>query len=136
MIRAIPLTVLPLIAYNLVGYSLSGADPWAGEILALTLLSGASWSITRGDVLIAFAIAMVLFQVRRSLAARRGTVLRGIASMIVSGVYIVEFATASVAADSIFFILTALALFDVAAGMSIRAARREPAYDRDLDESR
>ena len=135
MIRAIPLTVLPLIAYNLVGYGLSGADPWAGEILALTLPSGARWSMTRGDLLIAFAIGMLFVQVRRSVVARRGAVMRSVASTIVLCAYVVEFVTASVAADSTFFILTALALFDVVVGASIRAAGRDPPPDRDSDES-
>jgi len=40
MIYMIPLTIVPLIIYNIVGYSLSGADPWANEVFSITMISG------------------------------------------------------------------------------------------------
>lgn len=134
MMHALPLTVLPLIAYNLIGYGLSGADPWATEILTVPMPSGARWSPQLGDVLVVFAISMLYVEVVRAAAVSRGAVLNRILSTLVLIVYAVEFLAADVAAHSVFFILTAIALTDVVAGYTIRRARREVAPDRVADE--
>jgi hypothetical protein len=134
MMHAVPLTVLPLIAYNLIGYSLSGADPWATELLAVPMPSGARWSPRLGDVLVVFAIAMLYVDVLRAAVPSRGAVLNRLLSTLVLIVYVAEFLAAGVAAHSVFFILTALALADVVAGYAIRRARREVVPDRDADE--
>lgn len=134
MLNAIPLTVLPLIAYNLVGYSLAGADPWATQLFSLPMLSGARWSMGLGDLLVIFAIAMLYFEVMKSAGSSRKAVLNHTLSTIVLIVYVVEFVVADVAADSVFFILTAIALFDVVAGfsISIRTARRDIALGQNI----
>jgi hypothetical protein len=134
MMHAVPLTVLPLIAYNLVGYGLSGADPWAIELYAVPMLSGARWSLRLGDLLVVFAIAMLYVEVVRAAAASRGAFVNRTLSVVVLVVYVAEFVAADVAADSVFFILTAIALVDVVAGFSIRKARREAVPDQDDDE--
>jgi hypothetical protein len=135
MMRAVPLTVLPLIAYNLIGYGLSGADPWATELLAVPMPSGARWSLRLGDVLVVFAIAMLFVGVVRAAEAPRVAVLHRILSILVLIVYVAEFLAADVAAHSVFFILTVIALADVVAGFSIRTAQRKTVPDRDADES-
>jgi uncharacterized membrane protein (DUF485 family) len=134
MMHAVPLTVLPLIAYNLIGYSLSGADPWATEFLAVPMPSGARWSPRLGDVLVVFAIAMLYVEVVRAAAPSPGAALNRILSTVVLIVYVAEFLAADVAAHSVFFILMAIAIADVVAGCAIRRARREVAPDRDADE--
>ena len=137
MIRAIPLTILPLVAFNLVGYSLSGADPWAGELFSVTMLSGANWSMSLGDLLVVFAILMLFFEVARAAGATRRTVLNHMISTIVLIVYVVEFIAVGVAAHSVFFILTVVALFDVIAGfwITVGAARRDIALDRHVGDA-
>lgn len=130
MMKAVPLTVLPLIAYNLIGYGLSGADPWATELVAVPMPSGAGWQLRLGDLLIVFAIALLYVEVVRATDASRGTVLNRTMSIVVLFVYVAEFLAADVAAHSVFFLLTAIALFDVVAGFSIRAARRDTAPER------
>jgi hypothetical protein len=135
MIHALPLTVLPLIVYNLVGYSLSGADPWATELLGITMLSGARWSFKLGDLLITFAIAMLFFEVMKAARSTTNTISNHVLSTIVLIVYVVEFIVANVAAHSVFFILTVIALFDVIAGFSItiRTATRDIALGQNVD---
>ena len=50
-------------------------------------------------------------------------------------VYVVEFIVVPVAGDSLFFILTAIALFDVVAGftISIRTAQRDISFGSGVD---
>jgi len=130
MIYAIPLTILPLIAFNLIGFSISGADPWANELFSLTMLSGARWSLNLGDLLIAFAIVALFFEVMKSARSSSSTILNHVFSTMVLLVYVVEFIAAGVAAHSVFFILTMIALFDVIAGfsVSIKTAKRDIAF--------
>jgi hypothetical protein len=135
MISAIPLTVLPLIVYNLVGYGLSGADPWATEVFGITMISGARWTLSLGDLLIAFAILALYFEVMKSARSSTHTIANHVLSTIVLIVYVVEFIVSPVAAHSVFFILTVIALFDVVAGFSItiRTATRDIALGQNID---
>jgi hypothetical protein len=135
MTRVIPLTILPLIAYNLAGYGVSGADPWATELLAVPMPSGARWSVRLGDLLILFAITMLYFELMKAAGSPARSVARHAMSILVLIVYLVELVTVGVAAHSVFFILTAIALLDVVAGFSISAVRRDLARVQDVDEA-
>ena len=135
MIYALPLSILPLVVYNLVGYSLSGADPWANELFGITMLSGARWTLRLGDLLITFAILMLFFEVMKAARSSTNTISNHVLSTIVLIVYVVEFIVAAVAAHSVFFILTVIALFDVVAGFSItiKTATRDIALGQNVD---
>jgi hypothetical protein len=135
MIYALPLTILPLIVYNVVGYSLSGADPWANELFGITMLSGQVWSLKLGDLLITFAIVILFFEVMKAARSSTNTISNHVLSTIVLIVYVVEFIVAGVAAHSVFFILTVIALFDVIAGFSItiKTATRDIALGQNVD---
>src|SRR6201991_4279392 len=110
MLQAIPLTILPLIIYNLVGYLIGGADPWSAELFSTTMISGAVWALKLGDVLILFAIAMLYVEVSKAARTGQGAISNHVLSTIVLIIYVVEFIVASVAAHSVFLILTAIAL--------------------------
>jgi uncharacterized membrane protein len=130
MIAAIPLTILPLIAFNLIAFNLvgpGGLDPWNAEVFAITMISGARWSIPLGDLLIVFAIAMLFFEVLKAARASSRAIYNHMASTLVLLLYVIEFITIRPAAHSVFFILTIIALFDVVAGFSvtIRTATRD-----------
>jgi hypothetical protein len=135
MIYALPLTILPLIVYNVVGYSLSGADPWSNVLLKITMLSGQVWSLKLGDLLITFAIVILFFEVMKAARSSTNTISNHVLSTIVLIVYVVEFIVAGVAAHSVFFILTVIALFDVIAGFSItiKTATRDIALGQNVD---
>ncbi len=135
MIYALPLTILPLIVYNVVGYSLSGADPWSNVLLNITMLSGQVWSLKLGDLLITFAIVILFFEVMKAARSSTNTISNHVLSTIVLIIYVVEFIVAGVAAHSVFFILTVIALFDVIAGFSItiKTATRDIALGQNVD---
>ena len=121
MLAAIPLTVVSLILYNAIAFGLGGggADPWASQILSIPMLSGTRWSLPLGDLMITVAILMLFFEVMKSARASAATIADHILSTLVLIAYVVEFIVVGVAANSVFFILTVIALFDVIAGFSI-----------------
>ncbi|HET7715371.1 MAG TPA: hypothetical protein VFK86_07065 [Bauldia sp.] len=129
MLTAIPLTVIPLIIYNLVAFVFPGTT-WTGEIFGLTMVSGARWALTLSDLMITLAIAMLFLEIMKSGRTGSATLTNHILSTIVLLIYVIEFILLDIAATSLFFILTIIALFDVIAGFSItiRTATRDIAY--------
>ncbi|MCR4283042.1 MAG: hypothetical protein NUV72_08465 [Bauldia sp.] len=135
MISAIPLTVIPLILFNAIGFAIGG-DPWENILFAVPMVSGAAWNVTLFDLMILLAVVLLFFETLRSAQPARGaTITNHIVSTILLIVYVVEFIVVPVAANSLFFALTIIALFDVVAGfsISIRTAQRDIALGRGLD---
>lgn len=127
---AIPLTVIPLILFNIIGFYYGG-DPWGGTLFIMPMVSGVGWPITLFDLMVLLALVLLFIEMLRSARPARGaTVTNHIVSTVVLIVYVVEFIVAPFAANSLFFILTMIALFDVVAGftISIRTAQRDIAF--------
>ena len=91
------------------------------------MLSGQSWTMTIGDLMITFGLVILFLEIMKSGRTSSGTITNHILSTVVLIIYIIEFIVVGVAAHSVFFILTLMALFDVIAGfsISIRAASRD-----------
>ena len=134
MIAAIPLTVVPLILFNILGFAYGGS-PWDNAVFGLTLGSGSQWTLRLGDLMVVLAIVMLFFELLKAARAAPSTVTNHLVSTLVFIVYLLEFVLADVAANSVFFVLTVIALFDVAAGfsISIRTATRDIAVGPPLD---
>jgi hypothetical protein len=130
MLTAIPLTVIPLILFNAIGFALGG-DPWLVGRFSIPLMSGLAWNVTLSDLMVLLALAMLFFETLRSARpALTSTITNHIVSTILLIVYIVEFIIVPIAANSLFLVLTAIALFDVVAGftISIRTAQRDISF--------
>jgi hypothetical protein len=78
---------------------------------------------------------MLYLEVAKAARTSQNTIANHILSTIVLVIYVVEFIVASVAATSVFLILTAIALFDVIAGFSItiKTATRDIALGQHVD---
>jgi hypothetical protein len=127
MLSAIPLTIIPLVLFNVIGFA-AGGEPWGNVLFAIPLISGKAWNVTLADAMILIALVLLFFEILRSASPARGaTVANHIVSTVVLLVYVIEFITTPAAASSLFFVLTAIALFDVVAGftISIRTAQRD-----------
>lgn len=141
MLTAIPLTIIPLILFNVIGYAIgvppdASQSPWLRELFQVPLISGQTWPVTPSDLMILLGLVMLFFETLRSaLPARSATIANHIISTILLIVYVVEFIVVPVAGDSLFFILTAIALFDVVAGftISIRTAQRDISFGTGID---
>ncbi len=137
MLYAIPLTIMPWIAYNLVAF-IFGYDAWDRQLAGVTMISGQVWSFYVRDLMILFGLLCLFFEVLRSARVGVRMITNHILSTVVLLLFVVEFILVPRAAHSVFFILMAIALFDVIAGftIAISTAQRSVTYMRDADGER
>ena len=128
-----PLMALALIAYNGLAFGLGAVTDvdagtgWAAEAFAITMVSGARWALTTGDVMLAFGLVLLFFEVLKATRIGRLSVVDHMLSTLVLIVFLVEFLLVPQAATSVFFLLMLMTLVDVMAGfsVSIRSATRD-----------
>jgi hypothetical protein len=130
MFTAIPLMVVPFILYNLamVGLMGSGGLPALhNDLIVLSMISGAIWSMSLGDLFIVVALVVLFFEILRATRNGRGSLANHMLSMLVFIAFLVEFLLVPDAATQVFFILLTIALIDVVGGfaVSIRSAGRD-----------
>jgi hypothetical protein len=89
--------------------------------------SGASWTITFGDVLIALSLVFLFVEVLKATSTSVRSLFDHMLSTLVFIAALVEFLLVPQAATSVFAILLVMALIDVLGGWSVsmRAARRD-----------
>ncbi len=117
-----PLLLIPLAIYNIiVGLmpDVSLSDPLA----KLTLLSGAVWPITLGDILLALSVVLLLFEVMKGARPGAKFLTDHLLSLVVFGAAAAEFLLWPRFGSSIFFLLTLLALVEFLSGVSLHTRR-------------
>jgi hypothetical protein len=117
-----PLLLIPLAVYNIIVWlmpTVSLSEP----VLKLTLMSGAEWPITLGDMLLAFAAVMLLLEIVKGARPGAKYLTDHLLSLIVFGAAAAEFLLWPKFGTSIFFQLTLLALVDFLSGVSLRRRR-------------
>ncbi len=125
----LPTLVLLLIAYNIIVLTLPNLD-LATPLLTVPLISGALFSFTVSDLLIALGIVALTIEIFKATRTTSATVADHILSMLVFIIFLVQFITFDLAGTSTFLILTMMALVDVIVGFSvtIAAARRDVSF--------
>jgi len=138
MLRNIPLLIIPFIIFNLgltgIISDAAGTDPWAMAILSVPMMSGGTWVLTLGDLLILIALVLLFVEMVKATRTSNASVVDHLLSTFVFVAFLVEFLLVRGAAHSVFFILMVIALFDVLAGFSIslRAAGRDISYTKEV----
>jgi hypothetical protein len=124
-----PLLILPFVAYNLVVFTLFGANPvnWGVGMFAVPMPSGMPWAVTAGDFLLVIGIICLFIEVLKSTNSARSSIVEHMLSMVVFVLFLVEFLIVGAAASSVFFLLMVMSLIDVVAGftVSITSANRD-----------
>ncbi len=132
MVRSLPLLIVLWLIYN--GLMLAGEAPTAlsSVLLRITLPSNAAWSITLGDLLVFTGVLLLYVEIFKATSSGTASIIDHSLSMLVFLLFLVEFLIAPQAGNSVFFILTLMALIDVIAGFSVTivAARRDVDLDR------
>ncbi|MGF6173374.1 hypothetical protein [Ensifer sp. 4252] len=128
MLAAIPLLILPFAIYNLAMLGLFGGTAGLGAgVMSLSMLSGATWAMSVGDLLIVVALLLLFVEILK--ATRTGTraLMDHLLSMVLFIAFLVEFLLVASAATQIFFILMTISFIDVIAGFSVsmRSAGRD-----------
>jgi uncharacterized membrane protein len=130
MIATIPLMVIPFILYNLAMLGLTGGGGISSlqhDVIMLSMLSGAIWSMALGDLFIVVALVVLFFEILKATRNGSGSLINHMLSMLVFIAFLVEFLLVQDAATQVFFILMSIALIDVIGGfaVSIRSAGRD-----------
>lgn len=125
MLGTLPLMALVVIAYNIIVY-LTGLT-MESQITTITLISGAVWVVTIGDLILFFGFILLFLELVNSTKTGASTIVNHALSMLVLLIALVEFIVLPQFGTSTFFMLVLLALFDVIAGftVTITAARRD-----------
>ena len=120
-----PLLALPMVYYNFMVFAVIGTDPaavnaWlASPAFQLTMFSGAVWSMTQADVILAASMGLLFIEVLKSVGSPMlSLVNHGIAVMTLL-IYVVEFISFPAFTNSTFFLLALMQLIDVIAGYTI-----------------
>ena len=134
MLYAFPLMLVPLVLFNIFGFWAGGAGPWASEVLAIPMVGGL-WTVTWGDLMVILGLIMLFIETLKSARSAQRAIGNHLASTAVFIVYLIEFILLPVAANSTFFLLMLMSLFDVVAGftISIRTAARDITYTRSAE---
>lgn len=125
MLGTLPLMAIVIIIYNVIVY-LTGLS-MESQITSITLISGAIWTISVGDVIVFAALVLLFLELVNATKTGASTIVNHALSMLVLLIALVEFIVLPQFGTSTFFALVLLALFDVIAGftVTITAARRD-----------
>lgn len=119
-----PLLLIPLAIYNIVVFLMPGVS-FTAAVATVRLLSGADWPLTFGDLLLAFSLLLLLFEVVK--AARPGAkyLTDHLLSLLVLCGALAEFLLLSPFGTSTFFLLTSLMAVDFFAGAASALRHRK-----------
>ena len=130
MLRSVPLLIVPFILFNLGLAGMLGtgtATPWDQDLFNLPMMSGGSFSMTLGDLLVLVALLLLFVEILKATRTSNASVVDHLLSIFVFVAFLVEFLLVEGAATSVFFILMTVAFVDVLAGfaVSLRSAGRD-----------
>ena len=122
----IPLLLLPFAIYNIVAFLMPGVA-WTGPAFSVHMVSGVTWTMSAGDILIAFAILMLFGEVMKSTRIVLRTVVDHGLSLILFLGMMVEFILVPQTGTGTFFLLLVLSFVDVLGGfvVTLRSAQRD-----------
>jgi hypothetical protein len=118
-----PLLLIPLAIYNIIVFLMPGVS-FTDPLVKLALMSGAEWTVTLSDVLLALAILLLLAEVIKGARPGAKYLTDHLLSLIVFGAAAAEFLLWPKFGTSTYFLLTALALVDFLSGLALRTRRR------------
>jgi hypothetical protein len=126
MLVNFPLFLISFAIYNMIAFLTPGVS-WDGALYAVPMQSGATWTITFGDALIAVTLIFLFFEVLKATKHAARSLIDHLLSTVVFIGALVEFLLVKEAATSVFAILLMITLIDVLGGwsVSVRTARRD-----------
>ena len=121
----IPLLIIPFAIYNMLAFLL-GVD-WGKQTGSIQMVSGASWSVSYGEILIGASIIILFFEMLKATRLTTRTIIDHSLSTVLFIGMLIEFLLVQKAATGTFFLLLIISFVDVVGGftISIRAAQRE-----------
>jgi len=122
-----PLLLIPLAIFNIIVFLMPGVD-FAAPAFAVALMSGATWTVTFGDILIGVSLLLLLCEIVKVGRAGGRYLTDHLLSLLVLAAAAAEFVWLAPFGTSIFLLLCALAFVDFVAGIALHRRRaRVPA---------
>jgi hypothetical protein len=130
----IPLLIVPFAIYNMIAFITPGVS-WQHEVLRIQMMSGAEWTLTMGEVLIAFSILVLFVEVLKATRFGSRGIMDHLLSLVLFIVMLMEFLLVKQAATGTLFLIMVISFVDVLAGFSVavRAARRDISVEPMMD---
>jgi hypothetical protein len=121
-----PLLLIPFAIYNIIAFLMPGVT-WTGVVSTVHMASGADWTMSAGDILIALAVILLFGEVMKSTRIGIRTVVDHALSLILFLGMLVEFILVRQAATATFFLLLVVSFIDVIGGFAVtlRSAQRD-----------
>jgi hypothetical protein len=123
-----PLLLVPFALYNMIVFLLPGT-PWTQEMAHIHMASGADWTLTPGDLLVAIAVVVLFFEMLKARRLSNRSIVDHLLSTLLFIGMVAEFLLVRQAASGTFFLLLVVSLVDVAGGLTIRTAPRDVAIE-------
>ena len=123
-----PLLVIPFAIYNIIAFLMPGVS-WSAPLTHLQLMSGAEWTMSVGDILVAVtALILIVEVIKFARIGTRSFVDHALALLLFFGMT-AEFVWVAQAATATFFLMLVIAFVEAAGGIGVslrtRARRRE-----------
>jgi hypothetical protein len=123
-----PLLVIPFAIYNIIAFLMPGVS-WSAPVTHVHLASGAEWTMSVGDILVAFtALILIVEVVKFARIGTRSLVDHALALLLLFGMT-AEFVWVTQAATATFFLMLVIAFVEAAGGIGVslrtRARQRE-----------
>jgi hypothetical protein len=123
-----PLLVIPFAIYNIIAFLMPGVS-WSAPVTHLHLMSGAEWTMSVGDILVAFtALILIVEVIKFACIGTRSIVDHMLALLLLLGMS-AEFVWITQAATASFFLMLVTAFVEAAGGIGVslrsRARRSE-----------
>jgi hypothetical protein len=117
-----PLLLIPLAIYNIVAWLMPDV-PLTDPMFRLTLVSGAQWTITLSDILLAVGLLLLLLEIFKGARPGSKYLTDHLLSFVVFGAAAAEFVMLPKFGTSTFFLLSLMAMVDFFGGFALRARR-------------
>jgi hypothetical protein len=117
-----PLILIPLAIYNIIVFLMPGVS-FAEPIAKLTLMSGAEWTLSLSDMLLALGILLLLLEIIKGARPGAKYLTDHLLSLVVFGGALAEFLLWPRFGTSSYFLLAMLALVDFLSGVALRVRR-------------
>jgi hypothetical protein len=118
-----PLLLIPLAIYNIVVWLMPSVSFTEALQTKIPLVSGAEWAFTPGDILLVLGVVLLLIEVMKGARPGAKYLTDHLLSLIVFAVAAAEFVLLRQFGNSLFFLLTLLALVEFLSGISLHTRR-------------
>ncbi len=121
-LRLLPLTLVPLLIYNLLALTVAGPEAGAwftAERFTVPLPPGGVWRVSIGDLLLFVTLVALFVELLKSTSTATVVMLDHMLAMLIFIICLVQFLVVYRCGNSVFFALMIAALIDVVAGFTI-----------------